>query len=169
MKKFFALIFILFTFSCDDGNFEIASFEFEDKVNYCGKYVLYRLSTREHKEAFIVTLTEQQIKQSDEPVLPVSISETGLFTVTYRLFDEAVTSSYFCQSVPPIVPKTVKNWVGTAGTIFVQNEPVYDEDEVTVIAYQHIIVLNDLVLSNGDESIIFDETYLYGEFETAVN
>ena len=107
MKKLLALILILCTFSCDDGNFEIASFEFEEKVNYCGEYVLYRLSTKEHKEAFIVTLTEQQIKQSDEPVFPVSISATGLFTVTYRLFDEAVTSNYFCQPVPPIVPKII--------------------------------------------------------------
>ena len=80
----------------------------EEKVNYCGEYVMYRLSTAQQKEAFIVTLTSQQIKQSEEPVLPVTVSESGLFKVTYRIFDEAVTSSYFCQSIPPIEPKTVK-------------------------------------------------------------
>lgn len=168
MKKIFAVIFILITLSCNDGNFEIASFEFEEKINYCGDYVLYKLSTLEHKEALIVTLTSQQIKQSDEPVLPVNISETGLYTVTYRIFDDAVSSSYFCQAVPPVEPGVVKNWVGKDGIIFVQNEPVYDEDEVTVIAYRHIIVINDLVLTNGEETVIFDPSYLYGEFETEV-
>ncbi len=159
----------MITFSCDDGNFEIASFEFDDKVNYCGEYLLYRLSTFEQKEALIVTLTNVQIKQSDDPVLPVAISESGIYTVTYRLVDDPIKSDYFCQPIPPIEPKTVKNWVGTNGLIIVQNEPVYDDvntDEI--IAYNHIIVINDLVLTNGDEKIVFESNYLYGQFQTVV-
>lgn len=169
MKRIFALVFILITFSCDDGNFEVASFEFEEKVNYCGDFVLYRLSTFEQKEALIVTLTDQQIRQDEDPVLPVSVTETGSYKVTYRLFDDRVTGNYFCQSIPPTEPNTVENWAGVSGTIIVENEPVHDEDEVTVIAYRHIIVINDLVLSRGDESIIFDQNYLFGEFQTDVN
>jgi hypothetical protein len=168
MRKIVALFFILITFSCNDGNFEIASFEFEDTVNYCGEYVLYRLSTNENREALIVTLTDSQIKNEDTIVIPVSVTATGTYTVTYRIFEDTVTSSYFCTVIPPVEPKTTKNWQGTNGKILVKNEAVYDEDEVTIIAYNHIIILEDLVLTSGDETLLFDPSYYYGEFQTAV-
>ena len=169
MKKVFAFLSMFILLSCSDGNFEIASFEFEEKVNYCGTYLMYRLSTNEKKEAFMVTLTTQQIKNSDELVAPVDISPTSLYTVTYRIFDEAVTDSYFCSLVTPIEPKTVKNWLGVQGTIFVVNEPVYNEDETEIIAYNHIISINNLVLESGENSMKFDDFYEYGEFQTPLD
>ncbi len=168
MKKIVSILFILLTFSCNDGNFEIASFEFQDTVNYCGEYVLYRLSTNENREALIVTLTDTQIRNDETIVVPVSITTSGDYTVTYRIFDEGVTSSYFCTTIPPAEPKISKNWEATGGKISVVNEAVYDDDEETIIAYNHIIILNDLVLTNGDETISFDPSYLYGEFETTL-
>jgi len=168
MKKIVSILFILLTFSCNDGNFEIASFEFEDTVNYCGDYVLYRLSTNDNREALIVTLTDTQIRNDETVVIPVSVTATGSYTVTYRIFEESVTSSYFCAVIPPVEPKTTKNWQGTNGTIFVKNEAVYDDDGVTIIAYSHIIVLEDLVLTNGDETLLFDPSYYYGEFQTSL-
>jgi len=168
MKKIFATLFIALTFSCNDGNFEIASFEFEETVNYCDEYLLYRLSTNENKETLMVTLTTQQIENSEDLVAPVPVTETGLFTVTYRIFDEGVTNSYFCALVPPTEPKTVQNWVGVDGTIFVQNEAVYNDDETEIIAYNHIITINDLVFESGENTLKFDAVYEYGEFQTPV-
>ncbi|MCF6298163.1 MAG: hypothetical protein L3J08_09320 [Flavobacteriaceae bacterium] len=168
MKKIVILTCILFTFSCNDGNFEIASFEFETKVSYCGEYILYRLSTDGQKEALIVTLTDKEIKQSEEVIPLVNISKTGSYTVTYRIFDEAVTGSeYFCRTIPPTEPKTIKNWIGAGGTIFIVNTAIKDKDE-KIIAYKHTITLNDLALTNNDESLLFDPSYFYGEFETTV-
>jgi len=167
MKKIFALICILFTFSCDDGNFEIASFEFETKISHCDEYLLYRLSTGEHKEALIVTLTDKEIKQSEEAIPLVNISKTGPYTVTYRIFDQEVTSAYFCKTIPPTEPQTVKNWIGGGGTILIVNTAVKDEDD-KIIAYKHTITLNDLALNNNDESLLFDPSYFYGDFETTV-
>jgi len=168
MKKIVGLLFILLTFSCDDGNFEIASFEFEDTVNFCGEYVLYRLSTNENREALIVTLTDEQIRNDETLVLPVSITTTGTYTVTYRIFEDKVSSGYFCTTVPPVEPKVTKNWQATGGKILVINEAIYDADEVSIIAYKHIIVIQDLVLIKGDETIAFDPSFLYGEFQTSV-
>jgi len=45
---------------------------------------------------------------------------------------------------------------------------VSDEDGVTVIAYEHIVVLHDVVLKSGDESLIFNDTYLFGVFQTSI-
>lgn len=167
MKKLFAVLFILLVSSCNDGDLEIASFEFEEKVNFCDAFVLYRLSTNDSREALIVTLSEDQIINSGTDVISVNVSENGPYMVSYRIFNETVTSSYFCALIPPVEPKIKKNWQGTGGEILVRNDPVYSEDGITIIAYNHIIVLQDVVLKSGEETLIFDDTYLFGEFETA--
>ncbi len=168
MKKIFILFFIVSTFSCNDGNLDIASFEFEETINVCGEFTLYRLSTNGHKEVLMVTLTDNQIKNDSIPVLPVSVTKTGSYTVTDRVFNTEVTDSYFCSVVPPSEPKVLKDWRGESGTILVENKPVYDDDGITINAWEHIILLKDVVLKSGDESLIFNDTYLYGTFETVV-
>ena len=161
------MLLLTIPLSCDDGDFDIASFEFDDKVNVCGSYTLYRLSTDGQKEALIVTLTSQQIRKDEEPVIPVTVSQSGLYTVTDRVFNDQVTSDYFCAVVPPVEPKVTKDWRGVSGLILVENRPVYGEDGETVTAWEHIIVLNDVVLESGDEKLIFNETYLFGTFNSS--
>ena len=168
MKKIFAILFVFLNLSCNDGNFEIASFEFEDTVNYCDEYLLYKLSTNGQRETLMLTLTTQQIKNSSVIVVPVQVTPTGLFQVTYRIFDDKVSSSYFCSLVPATEPKTLKDWVGIDGIIFVENEPVYNEDETEIIAYNHIISIKDLVLESGDNKLKIDSFFEYGEFQTPV-
>ena len=165
--KILALFFFLAMLSCDDGDFDIAGFEFEEKVNVCGTYTLYRLSTNGQREALIVTLTAQQIRQDQELVIPVSVSENGLYTVTDRVFDDAVTSDYFCATIPPVEPRVVRNWTGVSGLILVENRPVFDDDQVTITAWEHIIVLNDVVLESGEEKLIFNDTFLFGTFTSS--
>jgi len=162
-----ALIITLILTSCNDGDFDIAGFEFEEKVNACGSYTLYRLSTNGQREALIVTLTAQQIRQDQEVVIPVSVSENGLYTVTDRVFDDAVTSDYFCATIPPVEPRVVRNWTGVSGLILVENRPVLDADGETIVAWEHIIVLNDVVLESGEEKLIFNDTFLFGTFTTS--
>ncbi len=165
--RFFTLLLLVLFHSCSDGNLDIAGFEFEEQVNVCGSYTLYRLSTNGQKEALIVTLTAQQIRQDEEPVIPVAVSVNGLYTVTDRVFDDQVTSSYFCATIPPVEPVVIKNWEGVSGFILVENRPIYEEDGVTVESWEHIIVLNDVVLESGEEKLIFNDTFLYGTFTTA--
>ncbi|MEN8186776.1 MAG: hypothetical protein ABFR05_06575 [Bacteroidota bacterium] len=170
MKRFLILVVVLLNFSCDDGNFDISGFEFEDKITVCGedKITLYRLSDDGHKEALIITLTTDQIKDSEEEIPPVSVTENGLYTVTDRVFDDEVTSSYFCSVIPPAEPKVTKDWRGVGGKILVENKAVYHTDGETIVAWEHIITLQDVVLKSGDDSLIFDNTYLFGTFQTGI-
>jgi hypothetical protein len=166
MKRILLLLLLL-SVSCDDGDFDIASFEFEEKVNVCGSYTMYRLSTNGQQEALIVTLSALQIRNDDEPVVPVAVTENGPYTVTDRVFASQVTSSYFCAAVPPTEPEVTRDWRGVSGWIIVENRPVYDADQVNIVSWEHIIVLNDVVLQSGEESIIFNDTYLFGTFTTS--
>ncbi|MCK5637238.1 MAG: hypothetical protein KAH67_00925 [Flavobacteriaceae bacterium] len=168
MKRIILFVLILFSLSCDDGDLDIANFEFEETINVCGDFTLYRLSTNEHKEVLMLTLTDKQIKKDTIPVLPVQVTKIGPYTVTDRVFDSEVTSSYFCTVVPPVEPKVLKNWEGESGTVFVKNSPLFDTDEITIIGWEHIIVLQDVVLKSGDESLIFNDTYLFGTLETGI-
>jgi hypothetical protein len=167
MRRIVYLLFLLMI-SCNDGNLDIASFEFEEEVNVCGEYTLYRLSTNGHKETLMVTLTTKEIRNDLDLVLPVQVTEEGKYTVTDRVFEEEVSDNYFCASVPPVEPKVLKDWRGVSGTILVQNNPIFDDDGVTITAWEHIIVLNDVVLKSGDESLIFNDTFAFGIFKTSV-
>ena len=167
MKRILLPILLLLCLSCDDGDFDIASFEFEEKVNVCGSYTLYRLSTNGQQEALIVTLSALQIRNDEEPVVPVSVTENGPYTVTDRVFASEVTSSYFCAAVPPTEPRVTRDWRGVSGWIIVENRPVYDANQENIISWEHIVVLNDVVLKSGEESIIFNDTYLFGTFNTS--
>jgi len=168
MKKLI-LFFVLFAgLSCNDGDLDISSFEFEDQVSICGttQYTLYRLSTDEQREALIVTLTNQQIRKDEDIVVPVSVTENGDYTVTYRLFEDQVTSDYFCAAVPPVEPKVQKDWRGVSGTIVIENQPVYDAEEENIIGWKHYVVLIDVVLRVDDQELKLDETFLFGTAET---
>lgn len=168
MKKLI-LFFALFAgLSCNDGDLDISSFEFEDQVSICGttQYTLYRLSTDEQREALIVTLSNQQIRKDEDIVVPVSVTENGDFTVTYRLFEDQVTSNYFCAAVPPVEPKVQKDWRGVSGTIVIENQPVYDTEEENIIGWKHYVVLIDVVLRVDDQELKLDETFLFGTAET---
>lgn len=165
MKKNLLLFSLCLGLSCSDGNFEIASFEFNETVNICGTYTLYRYGLDTDKEVLMITLTEDVIRQ-EEVDIEVNIAATSKNTVTYRIFDSDVDSNYFCAVVPPFEPKTKKNYEGIGGKMLVRNTPVYDEDG-QLSAYEHIIVLNDVILeSNSKETIKFDQDYLFGTFQT---
>lgn len=168
IKKIILVLILLIGISCNDGDLDISSFEFEDEVTICGttKFTLYRLSTDQQREALIVTLTDLQIRKDEDLVIPVNVSENGDYTVTYRLFDDRVTDDYFCAAVPPVTPAVSKDWRGVSGTIVVENQPVYDADEETITGWNHYVVLVDVVLRVDDQELKLDETFLFGTAET---
>ncbi len=166
MKKFTLFLLCAFCFSCDDGYFDAPAFDFTETVYDCdevdNKYVLFRLATA---ESLIVTLTNQQIK-NEETIDPIEVSVTS-DNVIYRTFNAEVSSSYFCQIIPPVEPRVVANWTGSAGSasfIIVETVEEFDEDDV-LIGYRHFITFENLKLENGDNFITYEEE-VFGEFVT---
>jgi hypothetical protein len=150
-------------FSCDDGNFEVPSFEFNEVVNTCGNYVLYRTNSNQ-TEAFIIQLTETDIEQT-EGTKTIAITPTNC---NYRIFDSEVNADYFCSDVPPITPVVIRIWEADAGTnnkITIDTIAIFDTDDSTIISYEHKLTLTNLVLVSEGEQIIY-ETYNFGSFKT---
>jgi len=168
MKKITLLLILVFSFSCDDGYFDAPAFDFGETVYDCdviaNKYVLFKLATA---ESLIVTLTTQQIK-NEVSTDPIEVAITSDNTI-YRTFNGAISSSYFCQTIPPIDPQIVANWTGVAGTsnyIIVETIEELDANNI-LIGYRHFISFQNLKLENGDNSIIYEEE-IFGEFVTGL-
>ena len=159
MRKILSLFLFLSLFSCDDGDFEVPSFDFDTSVNTCGTYVLYRTNTAK-TEAFILQLSETDFPL-EETVTTVLISAENC---NYRIFDAAVDASYFCSDVPPVDPIVIRNWEAIAGetnVINITSTAVIDEDTTEITGYEYDIDIVNLVLESNEEQIIY-ENYAYG-------
>ncbi len=168
MKKIIALLFCVLIVSCDDGNFDLPAFDFGETVYDCdvisNKYVVFRLASA---EAIIVTLTTQQIKNevTIDPI-EVPISATN---VIYRTFDAEISTSYFCEAIPPIEPGVLAHWNGVAGSsnsIFIETVEEFDANNL-LIGYRHFITFQNLKLESGENFIIYEDE-IFGDFVTSI-
>ncbi len=151
--------------SCNDGDFEVPSFEFDTTVSHCGTYVLYRTNSNQ-TEALILQLNPTDIVQEVGDKQIAITSEN----VMYRIFDDSISADYFCASIPPVEPVVIKEWKAVAGStnyINIDTTAVMHEDGVTITGYKHELVLHNLILESNDEKITH-ETYLFGSFNTSL-
>lgn len=157
------LILILPLLSCNDGDIDKPSFDFQSTVNVCDEYVAYRLGNTNSNEALIVSLNSSDIP--DEAGLQTDLSLSTTRTITYRLFDDTVSTSYFCSAIPPTEPTITKNWEATSGTITIDSTTLFDEDGIATGKLRHSITFINLVLTNGSDTLPFTE-FTFGFFET---
>ena len=166
MKKVFAFLLCVLVLSCDDGDFDTPAFNFDETVYGCdvinNEHVLFTLA---NSEALIVTLKTSELK-NEVGVVEVLINEDNTI---YRTFSSDVTSSYFCQSVPPTEPEILSNWLGVSGStnkIIIDTQEELDENDV-LIGYRHYISFENLKLENGSNFIVY-ETWTFGEYVTSL-
>jgi len=143
MKKAILLFLIIITFSCDDGNIDVLSFDFSNAIiNECGDLLLYKIDKR---EALIIQLnvnddfliTERLVEQT------IPLTENGSNSLAYRTFDSNLTTSYFCQDIPPTSPNVLSQWLGSGALKIITVLTKDDEDGVDEEADDTIDLDND--------------------------
>ncbi|PCI04797.1 MAG: hypothetical protein COB81_02585 [Flavobacteriaceae bacterium] len=159
MRKVLLLLSVFVLFSCNDGNFEVPSMEFETSISECGDLLLYRLNSSK-TEAIAISLSEDSFPTEETETI---ISLSNSITVTYLIFDAKVGTSYFCNDIPPTTPKVLQNYTATNGNIVITTTAITDADDI-LTGYSHSIILTDLILDNGNEKIGF-ETFDFGDLE----
>ena len=163
----FVYVFFLFLgfLSCDDGDFDQIQFDFEESINICGEYLLYRTSP-EKKEALIISLNETDVVQEvGEVTIPITPNN-----IIYRIFSDKVDSDYFCTIIPPAQPTVEKEWLAVAGAsnqISIITTEILDESE-EITGYKHNITLHNLVLEDENQQERY-ATYNFGDFETTLS
>lgn len=160
MKKivrFFIIIFLIQ--SCNDGDFDIPSFDFEGKaINNCGnELVLFKLNESEvliletginnTSNVFFTTARENQEYNLNDKII-------------YRIFNDNINTDYFCQDIPPSTPIVNKEWEGS-GTLIVTNT-ITDNNDGTSNYVTNFTISNLNLTSSSGNTLIF-ESY---DFET---
>jgi len=157
MKKLL-ILFLAFTLnSCNDGDFDVPVFEFTEKVNVCGNFILYIASTN-NTEVLVLTLPSTALGTAPTVALPISATVTA----TYRIFDKGITAAYFCQAVPPLEPNILKNLKADGGTIKIATVEILTNSVVT--GYKYEITISNLNFNDGKERIFF-ESFNFGTLE----
>lgn len=157
MKKLL-ILFLAFTLNaCSDGDFEVPAFEFTEKVNKCGAFVLYITNTNS-TEVLVLTLPPSALGTTPTATFPISATVTA----TYRIFNKGITSTYFCQAIPPLEPKILKDLKADTGIINIAATEMLTNGNVTGYSYE--ITISNLNFNDGEERIFF-ESFNFGTLE----
>ncbi|WP_372793501.1 hypothetical protein [Lutibacter sp.] len=150
MKKIILLFLTISLCSCNDGDFDVPSFEFTSDVKSCGEYVIYKKNSTS-TEVIILTLTPTNIGTTigDKTV---AISTTS--SVTYRILEDGIDSNYFCQSIPPSTPRVLKELIADSGTINITTAEILTNEVIT--GYTYTITISDLLFNDVNERIFFE-------------
>ncbi|WP_372747011.1 hypothetical protein [Lutibacter sp.] len=158
MKKILTLFLIITLFSCNDGDLDVPSFDFEDTVNSCGEYVLY-VENSSGTEVLAITLTNGELGTT---VGEESYDTSTSLLVVYRIFDDEISSSYFCQDIPPTTPEVISSLDAESATINIVTTEIIEDSVVTGYSYE--ISISDLLFMDGDDRIYY-ESLDFGTFE----
>lgn len=152
MKNLLILLLCLALTSCDDGDLQIETINFDDSdIQYCGSTVTTS-STLFFKivdsEALILTLASGTLKNeasAGEVEYPISSSTT----LTYRIFSASVTQTYFCDVIPVTEPTVIEEIEAESGSVLITTTAVVDGENTS---YEHTIRLSEITLINNSNN-----------------
>ena len=150
MKKLIIFFLAFSLLSCNDGDFDVPVFQFTDTVNSCGEYILH-IKNSNSTEVLVLTLSTTEIAGVvGEEQFNISSS----LEATYRIFEEGISSNYFCQNIPPSTPKVIKELNAESGIITVITNEIITNDVIT--GYSYTITLSELLFNENSERIFFE-------------
>ena len=150
MKKLIIFFLAFSLFSCNDGDFDVPSFEFTEVVNSCGEYTLY-IANKNSTEILILTLGIVQIGNT---VGDETYSISSSLEVNYRIFEDGIGTDYFCQPIPPLTPIVLKELNAESGTINITTTEIFNNEVLT--GYTYTITISDLLFNDNSERIFFE-------------
>jgi hypothetical protein len=157
MRFFLTLLTFTLLLSCNDGDFETPSFNFEDvSIENCGNLILYKING---SETLILELNENNFDNVFFHTEKDNVSYNLTDKIYYRTYEADVPSTLFCNQIPPSIPKLNREWIGS-GTLIVKNEITENSDNT--FTYIATFTINDMVLTNDNGNSIIYDTYNFG-------
>tara|TARA_R110002050_G_scaffold267266_2_gene408897 strand:+ start:51815 stop:52321 length:507 start_codon:yes stop_codon:yes gene_type:complete len=158
MNKLFSIILCLLFFSCDDGDLQIETLDFDDvdvqtcdAINITEASILYKIND---DEALILSLAANVLIQ-EVGTIEFDITATSATKLIYRIFSDTATTSYFCAAVPPITPTVIDEIIASKGTIIITTTATGTVDTPT---YSHKIEFLEITLETAQDQRITDLT-----------
>jgi hypothetical protein len=162
------ILLLLFTglIGCSDGELQIETIDFDEvPLNFCGSAttqteLLFKLK---QFDALILDL-EAGLIRNEASADTLRSSIPGGSQVRYRLFDGAISASYFCDAVPPVSPKVVEEIPAEAGEVLIFTT----RSETDTTQFEHIIRLKDVSFVNeAGERLTNIAVEEFGSFTTS--
>lgn len=171
MKKILFSAFGLLCFSCDDGDLQIETLDFDSaNIQVCDDNpieidvanVMFKLNST---EALILELPAGTIKnETTTTTLESLVSASGPSKITYRTFSDNVSKDYFCSDIPLTEPMVLDEIIAQGGSVFITT--VISADSTN---YEHTIELGGISLvTSADERITNLSIDNFGTVTTAV-
>ncbi|MRH99060.1 hypothetical protein GH721_00820 [Kriegella sp. EG-1] len=168
MQKTFFIGLILLFFSCDDGDLTIETIDF-DSVD------MQNCDTADINTTvfFKINGDETLILELQSGLLLNEVSTTEIESeigsgsqLTYRVFSDDVTSTYFCSEIPTTEPTVLSEITAEKGTLFI-NTTAVEEDS---LSFLHTITLSEVTFETDDDSRLTDLTINnFGEVTTTIS
>ncbi|MCL6265319.1 hypothetical protein [Flagellimonas myxillae] len=169
-KLFFPILLLLIIGGCDDGDLQIETIDFNNvAIQFCdqpqasGRNIVFKTN---ETEALILNLNSGLLNKGviGETIVTES-SIPGQSQLTYRNFSGTISSSYFCDDIPPATPTVAQEVEAEDGTVIVETSASEDETE-----FEHIIRLSGVsfVTENGERitNLTIDE---FGTVSTTIS
>ncbi|MBT8182722.1 MAG: hypothetical protein KJO53_14170 [Eudoraea sp.] len=143
------LVFILCLFnSCDDGDLVIETIDFNDtSISFCestttvNSTLFFKIKTT---EALVLQLQSGLLKNEVSADTIVS-AVPGQSQLIYRTFSDNVSSNYFCDAVPPVIPTVTDEFDAENGEVLITT--VQSANDSTV--FEHKIELSGISFVNA--------------------
>ncbi len=165
MQKIISIVSLFFLISCNDGDLQIETIDFDKStLQYCGPAltitpIFFKIN---QDETLILNLQSGVLKNQVSDGTIVS-AVPGQSQVTYRIFSDNVTKNYFCDAIPPITPVVLQEINGEGGEVLVTTTT---KDSIT---YDHEIKLSGISLVDASGRRITDlRINNFGTFSTTV-
>ncbi|MDT0606963.1 hypothetical protein [Croceitalea rosinachiae] len=170
MKNALLFLLLISLCACDDGDLQIETLDFDSvNLNFCddpiatSSNILFKIND---DETLILTLQSGVLNNgvigTDTTTTESTVPNQS--QVTYRIFSDNVTSTYFCGDIPPVTPTVIEEIDAEDGTVTIKSIMSADSTLFT-----HVIELSGISLVSGIGERITDLTISeFGEVTTAV-
>jgi len=155
MKNFIVLCFLALFYSCNDGDLQIETIDFDSVgISNCeatvttSSTIFFKLND---KESLILELQSGVLKNevSSEEITSLVPSQSQ---VTYRVFSDNVGSDYFCDDIPTTTPLVIEEIEAEDGEILVTTTLA----EGTTDTFEHAIRLSGITFITSQDERITD-------------
>ena len=155
MKNLIILCFVALFYSCNDGDLQIETIDFDSvAISTCestvtaSSTIFFKIN---NKEALILELQSGILKNevSDGVITSLVPSQSKL---TYRVFSDNVTSDYFCNVIPTTTPTVIEEIGSENGEVRITTTLA----EGTTDTFEHTIQLNEITFISSTNQRITD-------------
>lgn len=161
MRKYLGLFAAILLWGCDDGDLEIKEISFDEvPLASCTETLTTTVFFKLKEDESLILVLQDGILENiaDNEVTSSIPSQSQLY---YRFFDDDVSSSYFCNEIPPATPGVERELEATGGTLIITT--VEEDLEDGTFAYHHTFTIENLILTNENGEQIVDTNFELGE------